>query len=180
MPYSYIHFVDNDKDNDLDEKGNPIDRQWKTRDIRNIYLENNLRIYSVGEDLVIDEKVCDTSSKKVYNRIRCRFKPGENEGVLWECLCDQFGYLINMEEANSDISGDNSAEAVCLRLLEPLLKLGGTGYKLWTDSKYPSIELLKKLKQVGVELTGTFSCKGKTARVGAPKGVDPHLSSPDP
>jgi hypothetical protein len=85
-----------------------------------------------------------------------------------------------MEEANSDISGDNSAEAVCLRLLEPLLKLGGTGYKLWTDSKYPSIELLKKLKQVGVELTGTFSCKGKTARVGAPKGVDPHLSSPDP
>ena len=74
-----------------------------------------------------------------------------------------------MEEVRSDPSGDNSAEAICMRLLEPLLKLGGKGYKLFTDSKYPSIELTKELRKLGIEITGTFSCKGKTSRLGAPR-----------
>ena len=80
-------------------------------------------------------------------------------------------YLIAMEEARSDPSGDFTAEAICMRLLNPLLELGGRGYKLFTDSKYPSIELTKALKELGIEITGTFSCKGKTSRLGAPRGV---------
>ena len=164
----YIHFEDNGKDNDLDASGRPIDRQWKTRAIRDLLIQRNLELVQVGQDLVIDEKVCDTHSKKVYNRIRCRFKPGENEGVLWECLCDGLGIVLNMEEARSDPSGDFSADSVCMRLLQPVLDLGGTGYNLFTDSKYPSIELMRMLKAKGVRLTGTFSCKGKTARAWAP------------
>ena len=58
----YLHFEDNGKDNDLDPKtGKPIDRQWKTREIREQFLSNNLDLYFVGEDLCIDEKVCQAA-----------------------------------------------------------------------------------------------------------------------
>ena len=165
----FMHFEDNEGSSVPDEDlPNEKDRQWKTRVFRDLVMKVVQDFFILHEDLIIDEKVCDTHSKKVYNRIRCRFKPGENEGVLWECLCDASGYLFNMEEANSDSSRDNSAGATCERLCEPVIKQGGKHHKVIADSKYADLALMDHLKSKGIYITTTIDISNRTARKGTP------------
>ena len=165
MPYDffrvhsrYIHFEDNEGENvptPEDVEAKTHDREWKTRAFRNLCMKINQENFILHEDLVIDEKVCDTHSKKAYNKIRCRFKPGENEGVLWECLCDASGYLYNMEEASSDKSRDHSSAAVCARLLAPVIAAGGKNHKVIGDSKYANLKMMDDAKKSNIYFTTT-------------------------
>ena len=58
------------------------DPTWKTRKLENLHQATNQEMYTLGQDVVVDEKFLPTKSKKVYNRMRVRgFKPGIDEGV---------------------------------------------------------------------------------------------------
>ena len=65
----YIHFEDNNKEEELkypQGKTSPeVDREWKTRRIRDLYMSTFQRLHNCFRDLIIDEKVCDTHSSKV-------------------------------------------------------------------------------------------------------------------
>ena len=94
-----------------------------------------------------------------------------------------------MEEAASDPTCDSSNAVVCTWLLQPILQEGkGFTYTMFTDSKYPAIDLIESLKLGGIIpsvvegtrthilLTGTLSIKGTSARVGTPSSEGDYLA----
>jgi hypothetical protein len=154
----YMHWADN-------ETADPEDRARHTRQLRELLHKINQRMYNLGPDAAGDEATLDTESTKVFNRIRCRFKPCSNEAVLYETCCDSVtGYVWSYEESRTDMSGDSTMEAVVGRMVDSVNQEKIPRY-LFFDSRYMMPNAVVDAAKQGIYITGTLTHN----RIGNPR-----------
>lgn len=131
-------------------------------------------LYNLWVDMAMDETNLDTESKKVFNRIRMRFKPGCNEGVLDDMLaCGVTAYPWNSQEAQSNAAhaaGDTSVHSLVSQVLEPVFEAIKNKKMphypiLYTDSRYIDAINAQSLRDKNILVNSTLNF----GRLGSPK-----------
>ncbi|XP_069701433.1 piggyBac transposable element-derived protein 4-like [Periplaneta americana] len=132
------------------------DKLAAVREIFTIFVNNCKTHYSLGQSVTVDEQL-------LAFRGRCGFrqyipsKPSKY-GIKIFCLSDaKMFYTSNMEiycgeQPDGPYQQENSADAVVLRLTEPI---HGTGRNITADNWFTSLKLVKELEERKLSFVGT-------------------------
>ncbi|KAL0893983.1 hypothetical protein ABMA27_014057 [Loxostege sticticalis] len=132
------------------------DRAALISEIFNMFINNCQKSYSCSEYITIDEMLCPFRGRCLF-RVYMKSKPAKY-GIKILCLCDSkthylynaFIYTGKSESRRTDLS---IPTRTVLDLVEPLKN---SNRNITADNWFSSIELVDKLKEVGLTYVGTL------------------------